>query len=1161
MKNIVRSKSDTKLFFLKDNLDVIHSNLKNFKLSKQPNKKESLGFQRKDSRDVSALQRKYSRKHTFRNSSFLRNSEASADEGICEENIELTFKTFLKSILRFKIEFDRSYFEKKIHKEKNLINLILEIISTKLNKIKQQCLTDQSNILEKELMQENFEKFERILDVIIKISPEDLFREVKSIILTEFDSTTLEIRNYLELNKNEATKLFSTMCQTILFVLSNISFELDYYSITINCLAEKLNRFFVEIVENSANSVHYIKSLDLVQKFIKVKKNFMKDFCDTKDKKFSFNRFSSFGRYFFNNIPTLIYESNFEEKEKPRYLSMFNSPEKSRSVNYSTHKTKTKFKNSNHQIFLWKQYKNCSFQESFEKRSLILFKLDKFFKLYFNTKLANWKYTLIKSDSVKKIEICRICEKTFDINNFILHIFYCKDERVNYQQINELRQDLNTTLIELRKYRDALINDKDNLKDHFFSPNAEFTLKFKSHILEKTPRFNSAKKMMFVDKSIPDFVNNKKVSEVEFLDRLIHTISKERDLISEYYEKYPTKLGQLISIVYFIVYIFCQNKNCQDYSQELNFIFSKLFINLMKKLILIETILTMQGNKEKAKRDMEIFKYKSNYTLNTLYNKEDSSAGNSSKIESITKDANSVGDFEKKNTNDDEILSTFYAKKEKSNPIFRRRDSHFKHNSVKVFTQKVDDTRMKFGLQRKNTTTKDNIFTKSKTTAAVDDSDDIQSSLNNLEINNNFLNPINKIGYSPSINNSGSCFKVANSPSLHSNSSQNNKIGSSHSINLFNKKNSFCQETPSSTFIFIRKDSPVEITDKFKIGGTPKSFAINAIKLPFMQAEEKTSPRERQIKAIKNELKNISEVKKISFPLRDEQTSIFNSNYLEGTNKEKENELDKEAEILISNFNKNFDSPMTVVSSSFRPHENESTRITGIISNSQSPKIHEDRANEIGIKKSLFDKRSSGDYKKEDFCSQNAHSSVTETSSEDEEDSEMSSFRGNKYKFRKNDIKFIFDENNEISQKEDVESQFGEIFELMEDMENSDSIHEVDAIPEDENYDINDDGMHGIEENPNPNTSKSIIKSIPTTPIIAGKSFRSPFRMNTLWGKGSTTAQMENSALTVKISDFKFISPIASGGYGRVDIYKKNTTGDLYAIKTVNINKMVKYLI
>jgi serine/threonine protein kinase len=41
-----------------------------------------------------------------------------------------------------------------------------------------------------------------------------------------------------------------------------------------------------------------------------------------------------------------------------------------------------------------------------------------------------------------------------------------------------------------------------------------------------------------------------------------------------------------------------------------------------------------------------------------------------------------------------------------------------------------------------------------------------------------------------------------------------------------------------------------------------------------------------------------------------------------------------------------------------------------------------------------------------------------------------------------------------------------------------------------------------------------------------------------------------------KVSKFKLILPIAKGGYGSVGLYKKSTTSDTYAIKTVDINSM-----
>ena len=41
-----------------------------------------------------------------------------------------------------------------------------------------------------------------------------------------------------------------------------------------------------------------------------------------------------------------------------------------------------------------------------------------------------------------------------------------------------------------------------------------------------------------------------------------------------------------------------------------------------------------------------------------------------------------------------------------------------------------------------------------------------------------------------------------------------------------------------------------------------------------------------------------------------------------------------------------------------------------------------------------------------------------------------------------------------------------------------------------------------------------------------------------------------------KFSNFKLVLPIAKGGYGSVGLYKKISTGDLYTIKSVDINKM-----
>ena len=54
----------------------------------------------------------------------------------------------------------------------------------------------------------------------------------------------------------------------------------------------------------------------------------------------------------------------------------------------------------------------------------------------------------------------------------------------------------------------------------------------------------------------------------------------------------------------------------------------------------------------------------------------------------------------------------------------------------------------------------------------------------------------------------------------------------------------------------------------------------------------------------------------------------------------------------------------------------------------------------------------------------------------------------------------------------------------------------------------------------------------------------------------SSSTSSLNSTNNISINSFKFILPIGRGGYGRVDIYQKKTTGDYYAIKVVDISKM-----
>jgi hypothetical protein len=52
---------------------------------------------------------------------------------------------------------------------------------------------------------QKIDDFDKLIQILINLKPVELFKEVKSIILNEFESTTKEIIKCLEIHKNENT--------------------------------------------------------------------------------------------------------------------------------------------------------------------------------------------------------------------------------------------------------------------------------------------------------------------------------------------------------------------------------------------------------------------------------------------------------------------------------------------------------------------------------------------------------------------------------------------------------------------------------------------------------------------------------------------------------------------------------------------------------------------------------------------------------------------------------------------------------------------------------------------------------------------------------------------------------------------------------------------
>ena len=231
------------------------------------------------------------------------------------------------------------------------------------------------------------------------------------------------------------------ICYSILFVISSFTLYIDYYTFTINSLIDKLNRFFLKLIEYPL----------IPNEFIHIKTTYLKDFCYNNSKsendktnslQFNFNKFCSFGTYFFNNINTLI---NINTNSKNHSFSL--------DINYNFYKFSQKMR-----ISTWKNY--LPFKEK-------ILKLNKFFCIFFNSKLISWKTNILMTKSDKE-NTCRVCDKILISNYFILHSWFCKEIKFYIPKLTRLNNEI-LRLIEKIEKNYHNIYETNNIFDHFFN--------------------------------------------------------------------------------------------------------------------------------------------------------------------------------------------------------------------------------------------------------------------------------------------------------------------------------------------------------------------------------------------------------------------------------------------------------------------------------------------------------------------------------------------------------------------------------------------------------------------------------------------------------------------------------------------------------------------
>ena len=610
----VRGKSDTDFFVDKIYLDNIHYNMKSYKNSLSENLSDS---------DLEI--KSY---NPGRNKKKLGVKRYSIEyvPNIQISDIKDEFNQFIIHALLFKKHFDDDVIEGFILSQKTYLDIILKIMRELIRRFKLNYDKGDNLILtsllndkkdqDSELI-EKIDKFDNVLQIMIETQPKDYYREVKNMILNEFEKSRYQIAQFLDnyqgkkkilmadqaskffsnhrqnsnnilednfdsMNNEEITAFIVSISQIVLFSMSTISFKLDYYSLTMNCLMEKIKTYISTFIESSRKEYAIIqklkgnqmKTLYFIDRIIFLSRTFT-TLLYGDNERLNLNIFSSSGKYILNNFIEIISKcenlvlTSDEKLEKRR--AMLNN-----TIFYSNKK----------EISQYKQYLQIFFFNNSNMNS----ELEQQFKFYFNTKLIVWKDVTLTVDSKKSFEVCRICEQQVPINEFILHVNYCKEQKIFYNQMKLVKTNLMKYIQMLEYFKDSF-SIKDN---NIFSPNNNL-MKF----------FNKKSGSSFL--GTPDFLllnkkssNSNKKSDLKFLDNLIKIYEYESGLPFDNYERNPKEISHLQSMLYFTLFLFIENQKEINFSKEVNEILGGIFQVLSKKITSIEYILTVMESKAKS---------------------------------------------------------------------------------------------------------------------------------------------------------------------------------------------------------------------------------------------------------------------------------------------------------------------------------------------------------------------------------------------------------------------------------------------------------------------------------------------------------------------------------------------------------------------------------
>ena len=1107
--------------------------------------------------------------------------------------------TLIERIFLFKQEFDVYFFGNKLQCLKFHLDNISSIIIKNINDLQNE-LIRECPILKNSRLIKYLQNFADVISTIIDTKPQDFYREIKDAILNQWEINRINIKELFDkieikcnnciskdpndfdlslikdeffnfekgknnedkdrssvdqesvdrLKKNaplvlkyllsriKEIKYFITMMtQGILFTISRLYYDMDYYSIITSSLAFKIFYGIMHYIDANKDDLELLsekekskqnKVYHIIAHFINLALTFTKN-VQVGNTTFDNGGFNSMSKFILNNFIEIIPKCQGIKAPKniPKFqeITLF----------------KTSFKTRFYKCYLqrYKKYRDNS--------------LLRIFNLYYNSKMIFWKSVMIeaKSKDNNKKFTCRTCEEEIPLEDIFLHLGCCKEQQSFYDKMKGFKTKLEKYISNLMFYLEKVNLGAIHSKQNIFG--------ILNKIMNKS---NSENK----DKNGADIIKN-------LIKLYSYELSKEND----YYEKRPEEINYIVSLSYFSLTIFLMNKASVETNQELSEIFGGIFCTLLQIMINIYFLLYFKKSKAKTsiiKGKKNILERRKNkiYTITPFYYQNNTLFENNlllKKNEIETKN-NNINNYpnNQKNNNNNEIYSNIHNELLSSEFNFK--------NEIQKYKSKLSLNNIMIANNNKT-----NINYSSKDNRKKRGYSFHKSSMN--LVNSNYKKKNYSRASQKKLNkviNDLKCMENTNNHSLK-------KPLKKSKSNASKQQLLFLNDIKASNKLNLNQDKKVK---KYKSSGNIFFMEIISNRNNESNASTALVSQPSSNNVISSEMQNSKNI----YNSKDNLNNNLNSNINDKKNSPIKPPID--AQINNSNEKNNEINKDTNINNNdiINPFKRRLSLFSSHIDNDKKNDISEKVSNKAlnNLDEEINYENSSGD---ENSIELNINNSNKKSKIQDENNQQnlFTSFTNSEESI----------ESNEEDEKEDRNIIIGEKI-------SDNDLADVLYIDPETKKDINEEQipklfkelLEGIDKNFEQNYMKSLHLRNHLTPRLDDINEEIEFLKNNIYKRkrldspeldypslkvkntNSNLNQLKNNKdlyqvqmdknkeekeenneinenilnknQIKKVSKFKLILPIAKGGYGSVGLYKKTTTADTYAIKTVDINCM-----